>query len=432
MSGGDERGNLLNLPASAEEQQAIDRAREVLVVAPEQIDELRERLDGIGHDAVRRARSARQVGVAVRGALAVAAAVTLALLVGRWATTPEDHPAEPVVQMVVETGPHQVQSVSPAAGIDVAVAASSTVAVVADHEREVVLTLDHGEVAVDYGHDAAVRELRVEAGDVTVVVTGTRFTVARRDGRTRVDVDRGSVLVRWPDGEVALAQGGSWRSPAGEEPLVTAAAQPVMASQDPGLADVAMATPAVAAAEPSAPITEHTIAETMHVELPQLADAPSEAELLLRIMTTRTSLAPEAQLTDLEQFVQRFPDSVNGDLVASYRVDALARTGDDAAALAAAAQFLDCHPTSSSRADVRWIEATVARDRMHDCTRALPAYRELAAAGGARAGEAGFYRGVCAAQQGNDAEARGALEAAISAGLEPQLQAEARELLQGL
>jgi hypothetical protein len=113
-------------------------------------------------------------------------------------------------------------------------------------------------------------------------------------------------------------------------------------------------------------------------------------------------------------------------------VGALAGTGDDEAALEAAAEFLTRHPDSSSRYDVRWIEATVARDRLHDCARALPAYRELAAAPGAQAGEAGFYRGVCAAEQGRDAEARGALEAALVAGLAPKLEAEARELLRGL
>lgn len=51
------------------------------------------------------------------------------------------------------------------------------------------------------------RAFRVTAGDVTVTVLGTIFTVAREPGGVRVSVERGRVHVGWPAGERTLSVG---------------------------------------------------------------------------------------------------------------------------------------------------------------------------------------------------------------------------------
>lgn len=85
----------------------------------------------------------------------------------------------------------------------------------------------------------------------------------------------------------------------------------------------------------------------------------------------------------------------------------------------AAGRFLERYPSSERRQEIRWIEATLARDRLKDCERALPAYRELADNITPRLAEALFCQGICAVDLGLDAEARDTLIQALDIGLDP-------------
>jgi hypothetical protein len=78
------------------------------------------------------------------------------------------------------------------------------------------------------------RDLAVHAGAVTVLVTGTRFTVATDP--ISVSVERGSVRILHPGGELALSAGGSWTQPAALQeptPPVPSPAAPPTPEQPP-------------------------------------------------------------------------------------------------------------------------------------------------------------------------------------------------------
>jgi tetratricopeptide (TPR) repeat protein len=158
-----------------------------------------------------------------------------------------------------------------------------------------------------------------------------------------------------------------------------------------------------------------------------------DAMLLNQILVEAASGTPAAErLFAMEQYLARYPGSDNADLVLAERVEALADIGADREVLAAAETFIQQYPDSSRRSQVRWVEATVARDRLRDCSRALRAYRELAEAGGTHHVEAMYYRGVCAAEEGYPQEASQSLERAIELGLDPTREREARALLDSL
>jgi hypothetical protein len=65
-----------------------------------------------------------------------------------------------------------------------------------------------GRARFEVTHDAAHR-FRVQAGDVTVEVLGTRFVVERWGARTKVSVERGRVRVQFADGARELHAGES-------------------------------------------------------------------------------------------------------------------------------------------------------------------------------------------------------------------------------
>lgn len=57
------------------------------------------------------------------------------------------------------------------------------------------------------------RQFSVVAGDVTVRVVGTRFWVSRRGEQVRVEVEEGTVEVRYQEQVIALPAPGSWERP---------------------------------------------------------------------------------------------------------------------------------------------------------------------------------------------------------------------------
>ena len=415
---------IIHLPPSPEEQRALDLARDALQVEDGQIRGVRERLDRIDPVAIQRsARTRRQRVIQVA---AVAAAVAVAMIVGLQLTGSGD----PLVQMVVETDPGQSQTVSPASGVDVSVAADSRVAVVVDRQKEAVVELRQGEVAVDFEPTSDVTTMRVDAGVVSVHVIGTRFTVTRSGDHVAVAVDEGSVEVRWAGGQLAVAQGESWTTGATQtQTIVAATAQPVLVEEPVAIAAAAVAeAPAVEGAPASAVVEDPAQRSSEPNEAgPQISD---EAVLLARIGINRAAGVPAAdRLVDLDHFEAAYPDSLHGEEVLALRVEALAELGSAEQALAAAGQFADRYPDGARRREVRWIEATVARDQLHDCSRALPAYRELAEETWGGWADATYFRGICAAEQGLDDEAREALQSALGGNLSDAQTAEARRVL---
>ena len=93
---------------------------------------------------------------------------------------------------------------------------------VRDTAEAVTIELARGRGTFDV-HRRPGRRFTVVAGEVSVVVIGTRFSVAREDGRVTVEVERGRVEVRRGDEVTTLVAGEEWSGPAHPDPVVRAA-----------------------------------------------------------------------------------------------------------------------------------------------------------------------------------------------------------------
>lgn len=128
--------------------------------------------------------------------------------------------------------------------------------------------------------------------------------------------------------------------------------------------------------------------------------------------------------------MQLHGDTAAAEEVMALHIEALAATGANLETIARSYEYLEVHPEGTRRTGVRWIEATVARDRLHDCSLALQAYRELADIGGPRQAEATYYLGTCSADLGKDEDARQALERCLELGLDGPQAEDARARLE--
>jgi transmembrane sensor len=198
---------VVDVPASDARREHVERR------VFEQLTALRiaDRADAVAIPARRR----WPVWVAA-GGLATAACVAVVMLVGR-------EPAAPAVA----SSPSLVQT--PAGGAsrftvgDAVIDAGSDTSVTVQQDAigGVTLALARGSVDCEVEPRGDRPPFRVVAGEVSVAVVGTRFTVARVNGAVRVDVIRGVVRVASPAGERLVAAGETWSS---EGPIGRAAA----------------------------------------------------------------------------------------------------------------------------------------------------------------------------------------------------------------
>ncbi len=92
------------------------------------------------------------------------------------------------------------------------VAPRSLVMVSGDDDQGIDVVLDRGRVTCEVAPRKGRPPFRLEAGEVRVRVTGTKFTVARDETTTTVDVERGSVEVTSRGVVSQLQEGGHWPS----------------------------------------------------------------------------------------------------------------------------------------------------------------------------------------------------------------------------
>jgi len=93
---------------------------------------------------------------------------------------------------------------------EVTLAAGSELAVAGSDALGFRLTLEHGRVDCQVAPRAGRPAFVVDAGEVTVTVIGTGFSVARDEAGARVQVEHGSVRVSTPETSVLLGAGQSW------------------------------------------------------------------------------------------------------------------------------------------------------------------------------------------------------------------------------
>jgi hypothetical protein len=220
-------------------------------------------------------------------------------------------------------------------------------------EGRVDVTLDEGGARFEVTPDST-RVFRVVAGDVTVTVLGTIFTVERRATDVRVAVDRGRVRVSWTGGEATLEAGGSGTYPPPSAPSVTSASPPP--------------TP-----KASASTADHDeIAELLRVaDAARVAGKPAEAEAALRRVTTRYAGDPRAPLASfalgrlyLDQLgrprdaagafatARRAGGSLAEDSLAR-EVESWSRAGDPDTARTRAVEYVRLYPASARLAAVK-------------------------------------------------------------------------------
>ncbi len=197
------------------------------------------------------------------------------------------------------------------------------------------------------------RRFRVVAGDVTVAVVGTRFSVARTATGVRVDVARGKVRVTSPSGERFVAAGDSWTSPA----TATASAPSLPSPTAPPPLPPPPSAPPSQLSPPSAP-TSHAAfiaAQRLEAHDPTAAARGYRAVAGGRDRWAALALYSLAELdvarrdtTDalgvLDEYNRRFPGGANAEDVAWLRVETLRTAGRGGEARAAAASYRRAFP----------------------------------------------------------------------------------------
>jgi len=277
--------------------------------------------------------------------------------------------------------------------------------------------LDRGVVTVDVT-PGALPGLLLDAGDVRVAVLGTSYVVSRDRDVVTVSVLRGRVQVSHGDREERLGAGQTFSTV--EPDPIDEPIEPATAADEPRTEDpVNTELPTEDSQEP---ITEQDL----------LSLSPAETEFLdIQDALARGATAEEL-LAATSGYLERHPTGQFSVEVEAFRVEAVAQTGRHREAFDLAGAFCVAHPASPRRNQLLWLRATVARDRLHDCSLALDPYRELAALPGSTGAEAAYYRAVCALEQQLLDEASTAFGQYLERAPDGEHAAHATEMMQGL
>lgn len=333
-------------------------------VDPPTSDSRRERIERNVFNQLSQLRTADRADAAVPAAtpsnrrawmfagLGAAAAAAVILVI----TTKGSSEQVVVAPIVEETTPSRI--VTPVGGEsqftvgDAVIVASSDTAVDVKRADDGGITLVVARGAVDC--DVAPRLKRppfhVIAGDVSVEVVGTRFTVARTPS-PRVDVVRGKVRVRAPGGTWLLGAGDSWQPPvsgSGVEPVTQVAVAP------PPPAPVAPVIPT----QPR--LTPHQ--QYQNAQKLEASDVVRAAKAYRVVANTRDAWAAPAlyglaeldakidvtkALADCNEYLKRFANSAQAEDVTWLRIEILRSAGRRDEARVAATEYLRQWPQGS-------------------------------------------------------------------------------------
>lgn len=167
----------------------------------------------------------------------VAAAATMAIVIGTRTSTQEVAVADEPARVVSRSAPSSVSFGDSHVELD------ADTAVVMNHENgQPIVLLERGAAWFTVAPRRQRPEFVVRAGDATVRVVGTRFRVARSEERIVVDVARGLVDVQFRGGVVAVGENQRWSS---ESPGATSAIAGTLSSVD--LVEAAEPTSALSA-----------------------------------------------------------------------------------------------------------------------------------------------------------------------------------------
>ncbi len=226
----------------------------------------------------------------------------------------------------------------------------TSVEVHTDADGAVMLALARGSVECDVAPRAGRPPFRVVAGDVTVEVVGTRFTVARRPA-VRVDVVRGKVKVIAPTGPSYVLPGESW--PAIAPAPIAPAPAPAPSATEPALAPPPTTT-APSAAPPQVMFKEaqrlrqHDPEKAAHLYRTLANHADVWAALsLYDLAEMHGSAQLDAALRELDELDRRFPRAANLEDAAWLRIEILRKAGRTDDSRRAASAYLRRFPSGT-------------------------------------------------------------------------------------
>jgi hypothetical protein len=344
-------------PTSDTRRDRVERA----VFAQLQTMRMADRLDAVVPAAARPRRAWLFAGM---GALAAA---TVAVII--FAIRP---PAETAVAEHTDTTPSRV--VTPVGGTSQFTVGDAVIIATSDTNVEVkrgadggtTLVVARGSVDCDVPPRGNRPPFHVIAGEVSVEVVGTRFTVTRTPA-ARVDVARGKVRVKAPGGTWLVAAGESWT------PQVTA-----LRTEDPAPAPTPMVEPMIeidqtpAPAPAPAPVPAPVVAApSPHVAYQaavRLASTdPAKAAKAYRAIANGKGADAALALMDLaslvektdrdgalaacDEYLRRFAHGANVEDVTWLRIDLLRTAGRRDEARAAAVEYLRQFPNGTFAGD---------------------------------------------------------------------------------
>ena len=288
--------------------------------------------------------------------IGAAVATAIALLV----MSNKSEPA-PVAAIVEDTTPSRV--VTPVGGEsqftvgDAVIVAASDTIVDVKHADDggITLVVTRGSVDCDVAPRKNRPPFHVIAGDVSVEVVGTRFTVAKTPS-PRVDVVRGKVRVRAPGGTWLLSAGESWTPPvtgSAVDPVAVAVVEAPAPVEPP---------PAVVAPVPSPMVgpSPHSIYQS--AQRFEATDPARAAKAYRAVANSKDSWAAPAlyglaeldaktdttlALADCNEYLKRFARSAQVEDITWLRIEILRSAGRRDEARVAAGEYLRQFPQGS-------------------------------------------------------------------------------------
>jgi hypothetical protein len=287
---------------------------------------------------------------------AVAAAVILVVMTKGEAVAPVAEDTTPS-RIVTPVGGESQFTVG-----DAVILAASDTSVDVKRAPDGGITLVVARGAVDC--DVAPRNHRppfhVIAGDVSVEVVGTRFTVARTPS-PRVDVVRGKVRVRATGGTWLLSAGDSWTPPvsgSGVEQVIGEAP----AAPAPALEPAIEIDPTIAPTRNSPAPTPSPHAQYQMAQKLEATDTARAAKMYRAVASSKDAWAAPAlfglaeleakanatlALADCNEYLRRFSTSAQAEDVSWLRIEILRSAGRRDEARVAAAEYLRQWPQGS-------------------------------------------------------------------------------------
>ncbi len=246
---------------------------------------------------------------------------------------------------------------------------------------------------------------RVVAGDVTVTVLGTVFTIDHDTPDVTVAVREGRVQVDHPWGRTVLSAGERWsraEEAARHRPDLPVAMIWAERSEAPVTRDPTRRPGVGESSSGSAPfrgsgrdfarLLDRVESGETTPSLVEALDAYARAEPALAVEAHALALEVRARIDPPEQVLQELDD------------------------------WLALNPRHPRMPDLLEARATVARARLERCDQALPSYRTLAhRTRGMQQARALAWQGLCASGMGLSNEARVALRASLQAGVDGEL-----------